>query len=335
MKKLVLGLLLGASALFAFGAEYETVYMEGWVDVKPSGDEVRELQWGDVLKTGDQVITDYDGMVELEGSNGATITVHEDTVFNILERPSESGTETVLATTLGRIGYKFSLLGKDQEPAFSTPSVVGGVRGTEFEVWVADDGTSQVMVLTGEVVVQAKGEMVELYEQEGVEIQPGQAPGEKFKFPGRELDYSGWREEKFEKYLQDPVASVQKIQDGIFGYYEQVYNVGVLYKENFQELGELRADVMAQEPETAQRRYKEEVLPLELETSREYLTIRFNALSALSYKQHVLSGLQARMLAKYFDDRENPVFVEYEKIYRETVDIFDEVVAPYLGDYDY
>jgi hypothetical protein len=117
--------------------------------------------------------------------------------------------QSVLSVTLGEVAFKFRRAASE-EPLIATNSTVAGVRGTDFTVYSGADGSTLIAVENGMVEVEAAGKSVELVKDEAVEVRPGEPPGQKFSFIGRELDFSSWNAEKKQTHFCDNPAEALK-----------------------------------------------------------------------------------------------------------------------------
>ena len=206
---IILLLFLLASASLA-AQESDVVFVDGWVDLKDSSGEIYELYIGDMVYSGDTVITGEDGVVELEPQAGSRIIIKPDTVFSIKETDVKGKKQSVVSTTLGEVAFKFNRM--TNEPLISTPSTVMGVRGTEFTVYAGADGSSLVTVESGSVEVSGAGESVLLAENEGVEVQAGKAPGEKFEIKGKAIDFTEWNVSKINEMIASPLEKLAELK---------------------------------------------------------------------------------------------------------------------------
>ena len=324
---LFFGLVLGLSAQSA-----DVVYIEGWVDIKSEGD-LFEAQEGDVLRKGDSVITGDDSFAELQQNNLSSITVKPNSIFTIREREGAKGKETVLSTTVGAVSFKFGkLFGK--EPAISTPSMTAGVRGTEFTVYAAEDGSSLVAVTSGLVTVSSEGASVDLGADEGVEVLPGEAPGEKFKLKGRELDFSSWNNDKYAALIADPVAGLKRLGVQIDNFVNNIQDYSNTLNDMKNEKEQLKAEwkklLDAGEKEKARAFYNKNLLPIDLKLGPVFLNIRYYSLSALSFRRFILGKLYVDLKGRYFADRNNPVYKEFLTEYDSILGKFEKNVVPFL-----
>ncbi|MFW5715520.1 MAG: FecR family protein, partial [bacterium] len=220
---------LSLSSLFSMDAQM--VYREGRVDIDRRGGDRIEAYIGDEVRGGDSVITGRDGFAELERGDYSTITVEPDTVFTV-DTVGETGQERdVLRCTLGSISYRFDRIAGAREPRITTPSAAAGVRGTELTVAAGEDGSSLFVVQSGRVDVEAEGKTVSLDPEEGVEVRPGEQPGEKFEVKHGKLDYSDWRQERRDDFLNNPVAAVKGLERRFDGFVEQINQIAPVYEE--------------------------------------------------------------------------------------------------------
>ena len=172
----VLALLLWAGASAARAED--VIYSEGASRVRYSDGVETDVQIGQQLVAGDSVFTGHDGLVEMERP-GATIIISPGTVFSIQEQVLDGRRTDTLSVTLGALRAKLGTI-TGTEPRFRSPSAIAGVRGTELTVYAGADGSSLIVVDEGAVTVTAAGRTVEVMPQQGVEVRPGEAPGETF-----------------------------------------------------------------------------------------------------------------------------------------------------------
>ena len=338
MKKIIIiisALLIAVSGLSA--QESDVVYIEGWVDIKDNSGATYELLIGDRVYFGDTVITGWDGVAELEPENGSIIIVKPDTVFSIKETDLNGKKQSVIFTTLGQVSFKFHKM--TQEPLISTPSTVMGVRGTEFTVYAGADGSSLVTVESGAVEVSGQGEAVILEEAEGVEIPTGMPPGEKFEVKGKAVDFAEWNKGKIDAMMDKPLEALSNITAQLGEMAEQADKWAKLHEDSQGDIEKLRAEMDAlfeeNKDDEANLLYKERLRPLEITALKYVMNYRYYALSALSMRQHILSGFYIRMKSAYISDLENAVYMDFMDEYQSTLAGFEKQVAPRLVEADY
>ena len=336
MKKLIIILFVTFIAVGAFAQNADLVFVDGWVDIK-SGGETFEAFSGDTLRAGDSVITLEDSYAELEQNNLSTIFVKPNSIFTLREIETDSGRETVLSTTVGSVSFKFGkLFGK--EPMLATPSTVAGIRGTELTVYAGEDGSTLIAVDSGMVSVESRGVTVDLVENEGVEVLPGEVPGEKFSLLGRELDFSSWNADKYDSLIADPVTGLVRFGKQLNGF---IGDIGVL--EHTRELNDgKKADLLekmeqikeSDGEDKAETFHKEYIEPLVLIEAPMYLNIRYHTLTALSFRRYIMGKLYLEMKSRYIMDVQNPVYQEFLSDYERILDEFEIYIVPYMNPRD-
>jgi hypothetical protein len=130
--------------------EAEVTYLEGYPELKTQGGSRFELRFGDVLESGDSVITGSTDYAELEQGGANVIQVNENTVFTLRQVERGGRTETVFSSAAGSVAYRFNQV-TGREPRIATATAAAGVRGTELTVYAGADGTSLFAVRSGEV----------------------------------------------------------------------------------------------------------------------------------------------------------------------------------------
>lgn len=327
---------LSLSALSAMDAQ--VVYREGRVDIDRRGGDRIEAYIGDDVRGGDSVITGRDGFAELERGDYSTITVEPDTVFTV-DTIGDTGRERdVLRCTLGSISYRFDRIAGAREPRLTTPSAAAGVRGTELTVAAGEDGSSLFVVQSGEVEVEAEGQTVLLGPEEGVEVRPGEAPGEKFEVKRGQLDYSNWRQERRDAFIDDPVAAARGLERRFDGFVEQIDELAPLHENLLKTLREEREKLKKIEDEKGQeakiKYYKEVVQPLEGETFNTYLTLRYYVDSAFSLRRFVLGRMYLSLKTTFLEETSNKEYQQFLEIHNRMLQKLDAKVLPHLTDRD-
>ena len=155
---LLAALLVGfSSALFAQEAVGVVTYLEGIVDIHRDG-EILELFDSDLgleIYNQDLIETGSDGLLEVEmtsyQNSGTKIIVSEDTAFYFEISSGSRGTKATLPMLSGTLAFKVNKLTGNEELSVQTGSAVMGVRGTEFEVVSAPEGSILVVCVEGQV----------------------------------------------------------------------------------------------------------------------------------------------------------------------------------------
>ena len=214
----------------AFSLPAEVVYTEGETYIHEYEGVDYEAVIGDEVNTGDSVKTGSDGYMELD-RNDVTIKINPDTVFTLIPREEKSKKTDVFTLFLGSASFRYNVL-TGKEPPVQTSSMVAGARGTEFTVLAGFDGSSMVVVKSGEVAVNSEGKTVNLKPQEGVQVNPGEPPGEKFRVLIGKVDYKKWNEDRFNSFIKDPVKAVERTENRMKFYIENISELYPVYLEN-------------------------------------------------------------------------------------------------------
>src|SRR5205814_6429696 len=106
-------------------------------------------------------------------SNLTVLRVNELTTLQI-QPASEPGKQSALDLKNGA-AYFFSRE-RPTEMEFRTPLASGAIRGTEFNIAVADDGKTAVTLIDGEVALSNDKGAVDLKSGEQGTVEPGKAP---------------------------------------------------------------------------------------------------------------------------------------------------------------
>jgi hypothetical protein len=332
----VLGILALGTALFA--QEATVVYIDGWVDIRDTSGTLAEAWEGDMVTSGESVITGEASYAELEKEgNAAIIRISPDTVFTIEEIADESGKREVMRCSLGSVQFKFNRL-MGTEPRIATPSVVAGVRGTEFTVFAGVDGSTLIGVTSGEVEVTASGESVSLYPDEGVEVLLGEPPGEKFTFILGEIDYSDWNADRFESFLRDPNQGIRRIGREMDSLTGEIDELRPIYLEKRSRLDTLRSQLLKireeEGKEASAEFYEENIGPLEAESLNIYQNLRYYAISALSLRQYVMSRLYLFVKMRALESGDLGGYRGFRDAYDGIVDRYEKTVSPLLSEGD-
>lgn len=311
----------------------EIVYLEGKTDhLKVSG--ARSVpDFGDPVAPGDTLVTGRNGLIELTEPSTSLITIRPDTVFMYRERETDAGTRPVLACVLGSITYRFEKLA-GWEPMIQTGGSLAGIRGTLLTVHAAVDGSSLFIVEEGLVEVSAQGRTVLLGPNEGVEVQPGSPPGDKFTVLRGMTDYSGWNAARAETVRADPGTAVDGLRLQLESYAREIASLVPEYEEAVRqlELERQRLETVEERdgPEARRTQYETVVYPLEVRTSYLRVNMRYHALSALSLRRYVLGRLYLMMRTGYMGRTDEAPYRRFLEAYDRALEVFEREIVPYL-----
>ena len=260
-----------------------------------------------------------------EPAAGSLIRISPDTVFTVREIERDGEKRSVLSTTIGTVRFKFDRL-TGKEPLIATPGTVAGIRGTELEVYAGSDGAVMILVSTGAVVVESLGKSVSLAENEGVEIAPGEPPGDVFEVLRGQLDFSTWNGERDAAILKNPLKALTGAIVGLASLIADLESVVPQFEAKLAELETLRAE---EDDDKQKSIYEQTVFPLEVATSYLALNLRYYALSALSFRRYVLGTMYLRVKMRAIveqSDEHQRFFEEYDRVMED----FEDHVTPHL-----
>ena len=148
--------------------------LEGKVEISPIG----QTAWtpgttNQTLRIGDRLRTGLRARATVRLSNLTTLRVNELTTLQI-QPPSAPGKQAGLNLKNGST-YFFSRE-RGNETEFRTPLASGAIRGTEFNLAVADDGRSEVTLIDGAVNLANNLGAVDLVSGEQGVVENGKAP---------------------------------------------------------------------------------------------------------------------------------------------------------------
>jgi hypothetical protein len=311
--------------------------LEGFPEIYASGGSHFVADFGDRLQTGDSVVTGSADYVELERGARQLIRVNPDTVFTIREVQRGGEKKTVLSAAAGEVSFRFDRL-TGSEPQLGSPSVAAGVRGTEVTVYAGDDGTTLFLVTSGEVAVDSAGKETVLTAGQASEVLPGGEPSDAFDWKGRALDFSTWNSERLAAFLADPVAGARRIRHEIAAFGDEIDELFPRYQEVAEQLRQERNKydtILEEQGEESLREYQRSVVaPIAERAQGLILNVRYNALSALSLRRFVLGKMYMNMKTRYVFEPNASEFEQFEEIYTETLDDFEERITPHLVEAD-
>jgi hypothetical protein len=332
-----------SAALAAAQQQAETVFTEGEVSRRDGAGKLRSLEIGDGLSVGDSVVTKAHSTAELKLRAGtSSIRIKQDTVFTLgevsLGEVSLGGEKrTVLQTVVGSASMKFGKM-TAKEPLLGTSTCICGVRGTEVELYGGMDGSAVVAVVSGAIELQSGGASVELGADEAVELRPGEAPGPKFAWIGKELDFSAWEEGKLEAFLADPVASALKVEEQLASFRASVEELlprlaesKAAYELAYAELSRL---VAAKDEAKAEALRQGAVFPLMEGQATLILNIRYYALSSLSLRRYVLGGMYAQLRTRHPLGPSDPSLAPFLEVYERVLKDFEASIVLQLVEAD-
>ncbi|MDC7228366.1 MAG: FecR family protein [Spirochaetales bacterium] len=149
-----------SAAAFAAEPIGQIVYIEGIVDLQRDG-EILELWDSDIgleVYNYDLIETGYDGFAEIEitshRTRGTLVKVDSDTAFYFDSAKMNGASKTNMTMMSGSLSFKVQKLTGNEELNVRTESAVMGVRGTEFNIQRAPEGSVLVTCVEGKVACE-------------------------------------------------------------------------------------------------------------------------------------------------------------------------------------
>ncbi len=150
------------------------IVIQGTVEVAPAGTENwKQAQLNQEIKPGERLRTGARSRAELRLANLSILPVNELATINF-EAPKAASSRPIL--NLERSSLFMQSKDKPSENTFRTRYASGAIRGTEFHLEVADDGTTVASLLEGELTLSNALGSVTLQSGEQGIVQPDQAP---------------------------------------------------------------------------------------------------------------------------------------------------------------
>jgi hypothetical protein len=213
-------------------------YMDGEVDVFRDGEYIpwQQVTIGLKMEKYDLMETDTGSYAEVELdspiSSGTLLKINENTAF-YFDFNQQSGRKQANVNLLaGSLGMKVQKLTGTGEVTVSTESAVMGVRGTDFRVTTAPDGSILVTCVEGEVACRNK-------KGEQFSAKPGQAVEQEQDEELRSLFIDAADIETFEKQWLD-----QKIEAFLAGSLGALKRYVPTYNEYKKRFNDAYADLM-------------------------------------------------------------------------------------------
>lgn len=124
----------------------------GTVELQKKGEkEWKEVELDQCVKIGDKVRTKEDGSASIDYGDDAEVRINALTVMEV-SNENNAATPNQGLVTAGEAWANVTK--KNSRFTIKTPTAVAGVRGTEFDVTVDEEGNSDVNVLDGEVSIR-------------------------------------------------------------------------------------------------------------------------------------------------------------------------------------
>jgi uncharacterized Zn finger protein (UPF0148 family) len=255
--------LLFAGSAMADGTGGRLIEVNGKVWTQAPGVDKKIARAGITLAPGTKVITGPDGKAEISLEDGSIIVVQHNSSMVLSGIKRQKVKKTSILIFFGRIWNKVSrAVGGRAGYEVNTPIVVCGVRGTEFETAVADDGSVRVRVNEGTVSV--KGDGKDQVVDENQEIDADTDGVGKIRDAKEKADWQMWRNQKRERLKTQGRSIMDNVKHRIMVRKEKLETLRARQKaiEEKRKLAIKRAKEGDQRAIDEIRRYNEELLAI-------------------------------------------------------------------------
>ncbi len=320
-------------------AEGRLAYVEGNVILEKTGGIQKPAEIGENVSAGDTLYTASDSRADLELLSGSTVIIGADSVFNvgeIADSEAETRKKGFFRVLLGSVSFKFRNL--TQEPEIGTPLTVCSVRGTDFTVYTAPDGTSMTVVSDGLVEVTSGRAAALLSAGQGVKAVVGLGLGEPFEAKKGHIRYEDFVDEALTRMDEDPSLVLISLIDQMKEYVEQGEFFVESYRINREKVIAVREQVNSvfedQGKEAGEKMRQMEYLPLQERGLDLALTSRYYILSAFMMRRYTFSSLYIHIRCNYLQNPNDPIWSEFSTTYQKFLDIYDNRLIPLLEEED-
>ncbi|HBE03243.1 MAG: hypothetical protein A2096_09145 [Spirochaetes bacterium GWF1_41_5] len=166
------------------------------------------------LSEDDEIITEsgtcsfsYSGVVNVDMDDNSKTRINP---------PDDETDAPSITCFLGKIFAKVQKLGNTTSFSVVTPTVIAGVRGTEFSVVCAEDGSSMIGVDSGLVEVEAgEGEKAECSPGQSAEAGYAGPLQKKEGFKREDFNREAWMKQKRENLMQNKDQIFEHLEKGL------------------------------------------------------------------------------------------------------------------------
>jgi hypothetical protein len=335
IKRTAIFLLMLLSSGFLFASAGRIVFLEGKVDHRNKAGRITAANIGQDILTDDSLITGMDGYCEVEMENGSVISLNSDTVFvfsEIEDREEKGKKRKIFSCIFGSADFKFKKF-TGREPYIATPTTICGVRGTDFTVLAGADGSSMYVVASGEVLVEAAGQSVALLPEEGVKVRAGQQPGQKFEVKRDSVDYNAVLQESENRFLDNPSEGMDNMILLLNGYIRDADYWDTLRLENIDKVYAAREQASKIKEEQGEKAWEDfirnQVSPLEIDTTYLRLNARHYSVSALSMRRYIVGFMYITIRTRYINNTGSIEYLYFISKYNEFMIIFNRgIIEP-------
>ncbi|OGQ90248.1 MAG: hypothetical protein A2289_20105 [Deltaproteobacteria bacterium RIFOXYA12_FULL_58_15] len=186
---------------------------QGQVWTQAPGAAEKSAKTGDELAAGTQIRTGKSSSTEVRFEDGSLLKVRPESSLKLSGNKRQKNKSSVLLF-FGRVWSKVTKsVGKETTFEVNTPNAVCGVRGTEFETAVADDGSVRVRVTEGSVGVGADDPDTEV--AAGQEIAGDEEGVDETYDAEEQAKWEMWEKQKKERLRKGGRGIVDKVKANI------------------------------------------------------------------------------------------------------------------------
>lgn len=214
--------------------------IKGRVWVQPPGAEEHRARVGEQLTAGTRIRTGPDGQAEIELVDGSTLVVRDRSSIQLSGIQRQREKKTSLLIFFGRVWNRITrAVGKQARYEVHTPVLVAGVRGTQFEAGVGDDGSVRIVVADGVVEVAGDKQAATLRRDQEIEADTlGVTP---MRSAPQRVNWYQWRVDKRDRLRSDGRRIVDSIASRINSRKEEL----AAFRNRQQEIEGLRDDALS------------------------------------------------------------------------------------------
>ena len=166
--------LLSVPSTRAAPADSQILTVENGVWFTPANSTVRSAaKSGQILHQRDRITTDKNSRATIRFADRSVFRVNEQTTFELLP-PHNADRKPILDLKTGSL-YFFSRE-KPADVEFHTPTAVGAIRGTEFQLRADEEGNTEVALLDGAIDLRNDAGKIEMHGGELARVTNGHAP---------------------------------------------------------------------------------------------------------------------------------------------------------------
>ena len=193
----------------------------------------------EILKPGDMVMTKAKSKLTLSIlDSGGIITIQENSKLLITQQVIKKNTVPKFLLFLGKLKGKISKKQSNQID-FDTPTAVAGIRGTIFDIAVADEGTAKIGVTRGEVAVSGLNQSVSLGPNESSVVPFAGDPQDKIAYSENE-NLSQWQTDIAKEISGNEMAILARVESVLENNYQKIDKLDAENSANLKEIEKLK-----------------------------------------------------------------------------------------------